>query len=114
MNCRMILLGVNIIVIWRLHVRINFSAQTHYVVHKKEYKPEIKLVHDFGKIFKESERAALERKLVDYNDSTSVQIVVVTFEKLEGYPIELLGNEIGEKWGVGQKDLHNGIVIVLS
>ena len=108
------LLGVNFIVFLLLHLSINLFAQTPYDVTKKGYKPEIKLVHDFGKIFKESERAALERKLVDYNDSTSVQIVVVTFEKLEGYPIELLGNEIGEKWGVGQKDLHNGIVIVFS
>src|SRR5690625_2343825 len=114
MNCRMRLLGVNFIVFLLLHLSINLFAQTPYDVTKKGYKPEIKLVHDFGKIFKESERAALERKLVDYDDSTSVQIVVVTFEKLEGYPIELLGNEIGEKWGVGQKDLHNGIVIVFS
>src|SRR5690625_233318 len=94
MNCRMRLLGVNFIVFLLLHLSINLFAQTPYDVTKKGYKPEIKLVHDFGKIFKESERAALERKLVDYNDSTSVQIVVVTFEKLEGYPIELLGNEI--------------------
>src|SRR5690606_16097403 len=43
-----------------------------------------------------------------------VQIAIVTFEKLDGYPLELLANEIGEKWGVGQKDHHNGIIIVLS
>src|SRR5690606_24157498 len=114
MNCRMRLLGVNCIVVFLLHLSLNLFAQTPYDVTKKGYKPEIKLVHDFGEIFEESERVALERKLVAYDDSTSVQIVIVTFKNLEGYPIELLGNEIGEKWGVGQKDTHNGIVIVLS
>lgn len=108
------LVGIKFLFAFFLHLSLNLFAQTPYDVTKKGYKPDMKLVHDFGKIFNGNERNALERKLVDYNDSTSVQIVVVTFESLEGYPIELLGNEIGEKWGVGQKDLHNGIVIVLS
>ena len=65
-------------------------------------------------MFDAVERDQLEGKLVAYDESTSVQIVVVTFKQLDGYPIEMLANEIGEKWGVGQKDQHNGIVIVLS
>lgn len=89
-------------------------AQTPYDVTKKGYTPEVKLVHDFGNMLSAVERSQLENKLVAYDDSTSVQIVIVTFKNLEGYPIELLGNEIGEKWGVGQKETHNGIVIVLS
>jgi len=89
-------------------------AQTPYDVTKKGYTPEVKLVHDFGNMLNAVERSQLENKLVAYDDSTSVQIVIVTFKNLEGYPIELLGNEIGEKWGVGQKETHNGIVIVLS
>lgn len=85
-----------------------------YDVVKRTYKPEVKLVHDFGNILSPIDRNRLENELVAYNDSTSTQIVVVTFKNLEGYPIELLGNEIGEYWGVGQKGKHNGIVIVLS
>lgn len=89
-------------------------AQSPYDVVKKDYRPEKKLVHDFGKILSPEQRASLENKLVAYNDSTSVQIVIVTFKSLDGYPIEMLGNEIGENWGVGQKGKHNGIVIVVS
>lgn len=87
---------------------------TPYDVTKAGYKPEQRLVHDFGGLFSSMERIQLETDLVAYNDSTSTQIVVVTFKNLQGYPIELLGNEIGEKWGVGQKSEHNGIVIVIS
>lgn len=90
------------------------QAQSPYDVTKKDYKPSNDLVHDFGQILSASEKRQLERKLIDYNDSTSVQIVVVTFDKLEGYPIEMLANEIGENWGVGQTGKDNGIVIVLG
>lgn len=89
-------------------------AQTPYEVTKEEFKRENKLVHDFGNIFSPEEKNQLENKLVAYDDSTSVQIVIVTFKNLDGYPISLLGSEIGEKWGVGQKDTHNGVVIVVS
>ena len=93
---------------------VNLFAQTPYEVADAKFKHENKLVHDFGNMFNSVERSQLESKLVAYDDSTSVQIAVVTFKKLDGYLIELLANEIGEKWGVGQKDKHNGIVIVLS
>jgi len=89
-------------------------AQSPYDVVKKDYKPEKKLVHDFGEILSPEQRSSLENKLVAYNDSTSTQIVIVTFKSLDGYPIEMLGNEIGENWGVGQAGKHNGIVIVVS
>lgn len=105
--------GVKLFCFFVLFVSLLWG-QTPYEVTKRNYKPQKQLVHDFGKMFSDQQRTQLEQNLVAYNDSTSVQIVVVTFKSLEGYPIETLGNEIGEYWGVGQKDKHNGIVIVLS
>ncbi len=107
--------GVNIFYLsFFLWSVFSWAQVSPYDVTKKDYVPEKKLVHDFGNILNAVEKSQLENKLVAYDDSTSVQILVVTFKNLEGYPIELLGNEIGEKWGVGQKDTHNGIVIVVS
>lgn len=103
-----------IIAILLLSLGLNLWAQTPYDVVKKDYIPDNKLVHDFGEILSPGDNARLENKLIAYNDSTSTQIVIVTFKSLNDYPIELLGNEIGENWGVGQKDKHNGIVIVVS
>lgn len=93
---------------------LSWAQVSPYDVTKKNYTPEKKLVHDFGNILNAVERSQLENKLVAYNDSTSTQIVIVTFKNLDGYPIELLGNEIGENWGVGQKETYNGILIVVS
>lgn len=106
--------GRNFLLIFLFFTAILAFGQSPYDVTAKGYKPEQKLVHDFGQILSPEQRVQLENKLVAYNDSTSTQIVIVTFKNLEGYPIELLGNEIGENWGVGQKDKHNGIVIVVS
>lgn len=106
--------GIKILILTFLMAGLGLLAQSPYEVVDKKYKPEKRLVHDFGQILSDAERNDLERKLVAYNDSTSTQIVIVTFKNLEGYPIELLGNEIGERWGVGQKEHHNGIVIVVS
>lgn len=106
--------GAKFLLLFTFILSANLFAQTPYEVTEGKFKPDKKLVHDFGNMFDAAQRQELERKLVAYNDSTSVQIAVVTFQQLDGYPIELLANEIGEKWGVGQKDEHNGIVIVLS
>ncbi len=107
--------GVKLI-LWSLLLlsAISLAQVSPYDVTKKEYKPEVKLVHDFGNILTAAQRSQLENKLVAYDDSTSVQIVIVAFKNLEGYPISLLSSEIGENWKVGQKTLDNGIVIVLS
>jgi uncharacterized protein len=50
---------------------------------------------------------------VAYNDSTSTQIVVVTIPTLDGYPLDEYAQELGVKWGVGQKGVDNGVVILV-
>lgn len=76
--------------------------------------PPKKLVQDYAHVFDAMQLNDLERKLVAYNDSTSTQILVLTVESLDGYPLETFANEIGENWGVGTKGKDNGVVIVLS
>ena len=88
-------------------------AQTPDELVKMEHPPK-KLVQDYAKVFDAAQLNALENKLVAYDDSTSTQILVLTVESLDGYPLETFVNEIGEKWGVGTKGKDNGVVIVLS
>ena len=56
----------------------------------------------------------MERALADFADSTSNQIVVVTVPELYGYDKAELAYEIGEQWGVGQKEFDNGLVILIK
>jgi uncharacterized protein len=72
-------------------------------------------VVDAANILSEQEKAALTRKLVDYNNSTSNQIVVVTVTTLHGYESDQYATEIGHAWGVGgQAQKDNGVVILVS
>ncbi len=73
-----------------------------------------RIVNDFTGLFSKQEQAALERKLRDFNDSTSTQIAVVTVPALDGYDINDYAARLGEKWGVGQKGKDNGIVLLIK
>jgi len=92
---------------------VSVFAQTPYELVELKNPPK-KLVQDYAHVFDQKQLQQLENKLVAYNDSTSTQILVLTLESLDGYPLETFANEIGEKWGVGQKGKDNGVVIVMS
>lgn len=78
----------------------------------KPYPP--RLVNDFAGILSRDEVNALENKLVAYNDSTSTQISVVIVEDLGGYDRSDYAFGLAEKWGIGQKGLNNGILILVK
>ncbi|QMW02642.1 TPM domain-containing protein [Spirosoma foliorum] len=70
-----------------------------------------RLVNDFVGILNSTERSQLEQKLRAYNDSTSTQITIVIVKTTEPYPIGDFAFQVGRKWGVGQKDKNNGLVL---
>ena len=73
-----------------------------------------RLVNDFANVLSGSQRDALERKLVAYDDSTSTQIAIVIIEKLDGAEVGSYSAELGEKWLVGTKQNHNGVMILMA
>lgn len=73
-----------------------------------------RLVNDLADILKPHEERQLEQRLIAYNDSTSTQITVVSVESLGGEEASFFAFELGEKWGVGQKEEDNGIVILIA
>lgn len=73
-----------------------------------------RLVVDEPDVLNSTEESQLETKLVKYNDSTSTQIQIVIVESLNGLEPVDYAQQIGEGWGVGQKDKNNGVVILVS
>jgi uncharacterized protein len=89
------------------------SAQIEDVIPARPSPP--KLVNDFtGKFLTQEQILELEKKLYVYDDSTSNQIAIVITEDLKGYSADDYAMAIGRKWGVGNKDFNNGIVILVS
>jgi uncharacterized protein len=73
-----------------------------------------RLVNDFAGILNANQVRHLEQKLVNFDDSSSSQIVVLTVKSFNGLTKEEFADRVGEKWGVGQKGKNNGIVVVVK
>ncbi|WP_082116154.1 TPM domain-containing protein [Hymenobacter terrenus] len=73
-----------------------------------------RLVNDLAHLMQSSEVAALEQKLVAYNDSTSSQIAVVTVPNLDGDEIANYAQKLYESWGIGRKGKNNGILVLVA
>jgi len=73
-----------------------------------------RLVNDLAGLMQPQEVAALEQKLVAYNDSTSSQIAVVIMPSLDGNDIADYAQKLYESWGIGRKGKDNGILVLVA
>ncbi|MBN1387166.1 MAG: TPM domain-containing protein [Bacteroidales bacterium] len=73
-----------------------------------------RLVNDFAGMLTPGDAEALENKLVAFNDSTSTQIAIVTVSDLQGYDVADYAQRLAQKWGIGQQDLNNGMLILIK
>ncbi|MGI4736511.1 MAG: TPM domain-containing protein [Janthinobacterium lividum] len=73
-----------------------------------------RLVNDLAHVMQPQEVAALEQKLVTYNDSTTSQIAVVTVPSLGGSEIADYAQKLYESWGIGGKKNNNGILLLVA
>lgn len=72
------------------------------------------LVTDYANVLNPGDAQLLERKLNDYNDSTSTQIAIVLIKSVGQYDIDAYGTALGRKWGIGQKGKNNGLLILAA
>lgn len=72
-----------------------------------------RVVDNAGYISAAAERQ-LAGQLAAHENATSNQVVVVTLPDLQGYNIEEFGYQLGRKWGIGQKDENNGVLLIVA
>lgn len=72
------------------------------------------IVTDYIRLLSPTERDALERKLVAYDDSTSTQIAIVIDRSLEGEEIFDYSYRLAEAWGIGGAENSNGVLIYIA
>lgn len=75
-----------------------------------------RLVNDFTNppLLTNEQTDHLEKKLVNYDDSTSSQILIAIVDNLHDYAAVDYAVALGRKWGVGGKQFNNGVVILIS
>ncbi|MFL0352023.1 TPM domain-containing protein [Xanthomarina sp. GH4-25] len=71
-------------------------------------------IYDYASLLSPSDKSHLEEKLIRYSDTTSTQIVVVIISSTNGENINYLGAQWGQKWGIGQENEDNGVLIILA
>ncbi|MDB5148151.1 MAG: hypothetical protein JWQ57_2171 [Mucilaginibacter sp.] len=72
------------------------------------------LVTDYTNTLNPADKQRLESKLVAFNDSTSTQIAVVILKSTGSYDINDYGVQLLRKWGIGQKDKNNGVLVLVA
>ena len=60
------------------------------------------------------EEAALTAKLDALQKATGRQLVVATIPDLQGFAIEDYGYQLLRAWGVGLKDVNNGVILIVA
>ncbi len=73
-----------------------------------------RLVNDLAGVLSASQAQQLEDILVNFNNKTSNQITIVTVSDLEGYDKADYAITLGHEWGVGQKGIDNGVVVLIK
>jgi uncharacterized protein len=74
----------------------------------------MRFVNDYAQLLSVSEQAELEKTLIRYNDSTTTQITIVILPNLGSVEIAPFGLELFRQWGIGTKELNNGVLILVS
>ena len=73
------------------------------------------LVNDIGtNTLSAEQQRTLEAKLVDLDDSSFTQILVVIVPTTGGREITDYATEVGRAWGVGGKEFNNGVVLMIA
>lgn len=71
-------------------------------------------VSDFGNMLGTPTVNALDARLKDFQDKTTIQIAVVTIPTLGDNDIESYATALFREWGVGTKATNNGILLLIA
>lgn len=71
-------------------------------------------VVDDANVLPAETRAELTEKLLALQRDTQRQFVVATIGDTQDYPLEDYGYRLGRAWGVGLKDVDNGVILFIA
>ena len=71
-------------------------------------------VYDEVGLLSQQEKNELNNKLIKFQDSTSVEILVAIIPTTNGEDINFAATMLGEKWGIGEKGQDNGFVFLIA
>ncbi len=74
----------------------------------------VNYVVDLAGIINDNVEANLNRYLLELEQKTTAQMIVLTINSLEGESLGRLSIETAEKWKLGKKDRDNGVLLLIA
>ena len=71
-------------------------------------------VNDYAKIIRDSDEREIEEYLASVEQSTGIQIAVLTMPSLDGEDIASFGIKVADKWQLGDKEKDNGALLLVA
>ncbi len=71
-------------------------------------------VVDRAEMLDEQTESRITQMLASHEQATTEQVVVVTLNDLQGYPIAQYGYQLGREWGIGQEGEDNGALLIVA
>ena len=71
-------------------------------------------VNDYTNTLSVADKNTLEQALAQYGQQTSSQIAVVMIPTVGEYDIAQYTFDLGDKWGIGRKQLNNGVLMLIA
>lgn len=71
-------------------------------------------VQDYAKMLSSSSKAEINKTALALKQQTKAEIVIVTIESLEENTIEEYANKLFVEWGIGDSQLNNGVLLLVS
>lgn len=71
-------------------------------------------VTDDAHLLSAAQRAAIGQRLARLEAATGHQFVVLTVPSLNGQRIEDFGLRVGRSWGIGRKDINDGVLLIVA
>jgi uncharacterized protein len=97
----------------RAALLLGAASVSLFALDLKSLKPQ-GYVSDFANVLDPQSRAQLEAYAGQVEQTTGVQMALVTLKSLDGEPIEDVGNTLFRQWGVGKKGKDEGIMLLLA
>ena len=69
---------------------------------------------DLGNFLNPQESENLSETIREIRAQNGPQIVILTVQDLQGYPIEEFSIRLAEKWQLGSKEKDDGLLIIIS
>lgn len=71
-------------------------------------------VNDYANIISSADKDQIEATLTNLENSTGIQIAVLTIDSLEGEALEAYSMKVAEAWKIGQAGKDNGAILLVA